>query len=84
MNSSKLYSLVEHSEWIYIIEESAHNGGFSSDICYTLKNKSFKFFEIINFKDQYLLGSAQREWAWKKYKIDGESVADDIFLLNRG
>ena len=49
-----------------------------------IKNKSFKFFEIINFKDQYLLGSAQREWAWKKYKIDGESVADDIFLLNRG
>ncbi len=84
LNSSKLYSLVEHSEWIYIIEESAHNGGFSSDICYSLKNKSFKFFEIINFKDQYLLGSAQREWAWKKYKIDGESVADDIFLLNRG
>lgn len=81
LNYSKLQSLVEHSEWIYIIEESTHNGGFSSDICYSLRNKSFKFFEIINFKDQYLLGSAQREWAWEKYKIDGKSVANDISSL---
>ena len=82
LNYSKLLSLVDHSEWIYIIEESTHNGGFSSDVCYSLRNKSFKFFEIVNFKDQYLLGSAEREWAWKKYKIDGKSVAEDILSLN--
>ena len=78
LNYKQLRSLVNHSEWIYIIEESSHNGGFSSDICYSLKNKIFKFFEIINFKDKYLLGSAERKWAWEKYKIDGKSVADSI------
>lgn len=81
LNHKKLLSFVDHSEWIYIVEESAQNGGFSADICIALRNKTFKFIEIVNFKDQYLLGSAERQWAWKKYKIDGESVANEVLSL---
>jgi transketolase len=81
LNHEKLLSFVDHSEWIYIVEESAQNGGFSADICIALRNKAFTFIEIVNFKDQYLLGSAERQWSWKKYKLDGESVANEVLSL---
>lgn len=75
LNMSILGKILINYKNIFIIDENMKSSSLESEIfkiCYFFKKKpSIKSF---NLGDKFLLGSATRKWAWKKFKLNSKDI----------
>lgn len=84
LNLTGLIQRESEINWILVLEEAVSNGGLAETVALAISStsKRIKHFDTVNLGDQFLLGSAKREWAWKKFGLDGESIASKILKLH--
>ena len=65
-------------KWIVVVDEGADPGGIADAIARAFIGQPLAFFHAVNLGEQFLLGSAKREWAWEKFGFEGERLAKDV------
>lgn len=80
LNVNLLQELTKNLTWVIVVEEAMNHSCLGELIAsqILLKNKSIEEYITMNLGDSYLLGSAKREWAWKKFNLTAESIAEKI------
>lgn len=76
LNIKLLQDLTKNLEWVVVLEESMNLSCLGELIArhILLNNKSINEYRTLNLGDTYLLGSAKREWAWKKYGLYPDEI----------
>lgn len=80
LNVNLLQELTKNLAWVLVVEEAINSSCLGELIARhsLLANKSIEKFITLNLGDSYLLGSAKREWAWKKFSLTSDAIAKVI------
>lgn len=83
-NTEKLASLIRDIPIVLVAEENVAIGGLGSIVAETIADHGFaKKFCRLSLGGEFLLGSASREWASKKFGLHAQAMADAIAGLHR-
>jgi transketolase len=75
LNEELLRSLLIKIDWVLVVEESLGLSSLSELIAkLIIESSDLNFYRSLNLGNSYLMGSAKREWAWKKFNLDAESI----------
>jgi len=75
LNVEVLNSLLNKTDWVLVVEESINLSSISEPIAKAIvESSNLNFYRSLNLGDSYLMGSAKREWAWKKFNLNAESI----------
>lgn len=64
--------------WVCVVDEAVNLGGLAEMVGLSFVGKKLKFFEQINLGSNFIMGSAKREWAWKKFGLDASGIAKRV------
>lgn len=79
----ELKEMLDKYDNILIIEEHRRTGGLASSVLeYTAENKKNKRIESITLPDTFVV-SGSYEYILKKYKLDSESIEDQLNIMLR-
>ena len=75
LNEELLRSLLIKIDWVLVVEESLGLSSLSELIAkLIIESSDLNFYRSLNLGNSYLMGSAKREWEWKKFNLDAESI----------
>ncbi len=82
VNRDKLLALLDGVSAVLAVEESYAHGGLGSIVGELLAERGAPVrFGKMNLGDEFLLGSATREWASKKFGLNAAGIADRLLNL---
>jgi transketolase len=80
INKQILKNYCNNISKIIVIEESLCEGSLAELIALNIiENSKINLFRTFNLGDKYILGSAKREWAWKKYNLEALDIFNVIY-----
>lgn len=76
LNVNLLQELTKNLSWVVVVEEVMNASCLGELVArhVLLNNKSIEKYITLNLGDSYLLGSAKREWAWKKFGLTSDAI----------
>jgi transketolase C-terminal domain/subunit len=79
LNKPLLISLTKNVSWVLCVEECLNLSSLSEVLAKEIINTSnVKLFKSINLGENFLLGSAKREWAWKKFNLNADAITNYV------
>jgi transketolase len=80
LNINLLQELTKNLAWVIVVEEAMSPSCLGELMArhILIKNENIQQYVTLNLGDSYLLGSAKREWAWKKFGLTADAIAKVI------